>query len=605
MRLALEQTVGGRGLNAAVAPLPPSIGGRNRLFTAQGCEVAGGEPLLGDMVVKVRGDASDDAAREAWALGRAPAGVAPRLLGTTHPRRLCAALSAEGRVSDTLLADLPVGGVLVLERKGQSSLDGPVPAEVARAAGALIAALHGKRPASGPPLLTGSSPAGLLRVTARILAGLPKTGALGAGRAGAAAERLFASALKRAEAHVEARLAARDLRRVRALCHGDLRWHNIVVDLPPKPGRTRAVADAAAPRLALVDFEHAGIGDPAADLAFMAVRTPLSDVEELAVLDGWLSARKDPDLLDRYFALKPLAGLLGAAAGALDLALAAQGRRPCVTSGADYFRARREAVQAEIEAALTRLAPTPRRRGKAGPVRLVAPLPRRRPPRVRGIVAVDGTAASGKSVLARAAAEALSVSHWNTGAVYRGLALLALDEGRDPTRPADAEALTRRLLAERPALLENGGLRLGGRDLFEALNVIEVDEVVADWACLPLVRETVGRLLAPYLEKPAVVEGRDVGSVLCPKAVAKVFVDADPKTRAERTQGRLGRKMTVAAVRRINDRRDRLDRSRELAPMIIAPGAVALDTTRGSIDENTQRLLAAARKSGATRRSRR
>lgn len=544
--------------------LPASQGGANQVFRVP----AAGGPVI----VKIRENPEDSAEAERWALGLCPRGTGPRLLGVATVRQQCARLAQAGRFRDLPAVDVPLGTALVLEHLAGRSLPGSPSLDTVRAVGRAVAALHQVKPAEGPRLRTGSSPRGLCSLTARLVEqserlGLPH-GVLARLRAGQRAAEARAS-------HDELRLE-----RVRTLCHGDLRWHNLLDD----KGRIR-----------LLDFEHAGIGDPALDLALMAVRTPLDEREELALLDGYLEARTDGSLLDRYFALLPLAGFVGAVAGVHDLLLAAAGRRRVHGDRATWVARQTERVAPELDDALARLGA--RRSPRAAPLTRPKVVPRtarrRRGRGLGGVLAMDGTAASGKSVLAREVALRYGVPHYNTGAAYRAAAYLALEVGLAPRRARDVERLVQKLARAEVVLLPQGGVRVGGQELFEALAVIEIDEVVAEWAALAAVRAAVGKKLAPFLGAPAVVEGRDVGTVLCPNARAKVFVDADPAVRAERAHGRLGRKLTLARMRRLNDRRDHLDATRALAPMVAAPDAVRVDTTRGDIDENVRRVLRA------------
>ena len=103
----------------------------------------------------------------------------------------------------------------------------------------------------------------------------------------------------------------------------------------------------------LVDFEHAGLGDAAFDLALFSARTPLTDHQELAVLDAYLDETSAPAAVaERFFAFKPAAEVLGAAAGAVDVVDVASGDRPVVGLVKDVVRARLPAVDAALSAVL-------------------------------------------------------------------------------------------------------------------------------------------------------------------------------------------------------------------------------------------------------------
>jgi CMP/dCMP kinase len=202
------------------------------------------------------------------------------------------------------------------------------------------------------------------------------------------------------------------------------------------------------------------------------------------------------------------------------------------------------------------------------------------------IVAVDGPAGAGKSTVARAAADALGFTYLDSGAMYRAVALAALERGRPPAEVA------------RDAAIELGdGVRLDGRDVTAAIRAPEVSEAASRVAGDPEVRAAlVERQRALMANGDWVAEGRDIGTVVAPDAAVKVFLTASPEERARRRAAELGAdERAVLADQALRDERDR---TRAHSPLRSAPGAVELDTTGLSVDHVVERiaeLVSAAR----------
>ena len=204
------------------------------------------------------------------------------------------------------------------------------------------------------------------------------------------------------------------------------------------------------------------------------------------------------------------------------------------------------------------------------------------------IVAIDGPAGSGKSTVARNLAERLGFRYLDTGAMYRALTWLALEDG---VVLNDGEALG--ALAEaNPVTFDGDRVWVRGGDVTEAIRAPRIDRVVSMVARHPEVRavmKTRQRELAG--EGDAVIEGRDIGTVVCPDAPVKVYLVADPAERARRRQADhpdIGAE-ALATDLRLRDERD-------AAQMQAAPDAKKIDTTQLSVDEvldEIERLVAA------------
>jgi cytidylate kinase len=203
------------------------------------------------------------------------------------------------------------------------------------------------------------------------------------------------------------------------------------------------------------------------------------------------------------------------------------------------------------------------------------------------IVAIDGPAASGKGTLARRLAAQFGLAHLDTGRLYRATALLVLAEGGDPADPAAAERAARRVEA---ALLSDP--RLGGEAVGAAASVV---------AAIPAVRRALLALQRDFAAHPpppakgAVLDGRDIGSVVCPFADVKLFVTADAAARARRRVEELrqaGEPAIYENVLQDLNQRDARDRERLLAPLAAPPGAVIIDTTTLDADAVFERAAA-------------
>ena len=208
---------------------------------------------------------------------------------------------------------------------------------------------------------------------------------------------------------------------------------------------------------------------------------------------------------------------------------------------------------------------------------------------------MDGPAGSGKSSVARAVAERLGVANLNTGSLYRAVALLALREGVDLD---DGTALSRTAgsieLSPDGALVD--GVVIDDGDLRSP----EVSAAASKVSVHPEVRRVllgVQRRAAEEAKKRggAVVEGRDIGTVVLPGADLKVFLSAAPEERARRRAVQSRREGELERIREAMRARDRQDSEREVSPLKSAPDAVILDTTELDIEEVVSVILDLAR----------
>lgn len=214
-------------------------------------------------------------------------------------------------------------------------------------------------------------------------------------------------------------------------------------------------------------------------------------------------------------------------------------------------------------------------------------------PKAGFVIAIDGPAGAGKSTLAAGLARALGTSYLNTGAMYRSVAAEALRAGVDPTDgPALAEvarSLRFSLEGDPPSL------RVNGRTPGEHLAAPEVEAVVSSVASHPEVRGVLRAEQRRLGAGGAVVEGRDIGTVVFPDADAKVFLVADPDERAARRQA--DRSEEDEALAAALERRDSLDARTN--PLVPAPDARVVDSTGRSPEEVLAEVLAVVGREGA------
>ena len=212
------------------------------------------------------------------------------------------------------------------------------------------------------------------------------------------------------------------------------------------------------------------------------------------------------------------------------------------------------------------------------------------PPRRPFVVAIDGPAASGKGTLARRLAERFGLAHLDTGKLYRATGFLVLEAGGDPADAAAALAAAKRVDA---ALLADA--RLLAEEVAAAASVVAaIAQVRAallafqrDFAANPP-PPAPGAVLKDTMPRGAILDGRDIGTVVCPDAAVKLFVTASPEARAERRVRELRGRNEAAIYRDVLQdmkERDARDSSRRVAPLAAAPDAALIDTTRLDADQ--------------------
>lgn len=188
------------------------------------------------------------------------------------------------------------------------------------------------------------------------------------------------------------------------------------------------------------------------------------------------------------------------------------------------------------------------------------------------IIAIDGPSASGKSTVARGVGQALRLPYLDTGSMYRAVTRAVLNKGVDVNDARACERVARSVALE---ILGPGRIAVDGRDVTKEIRSADVTAVVSTVASHPGVRRHLVEQQRTYTApRGGVVEGRDIGTVVFPGALLKVFLTASSDERARRRdeEGGLGEGEDLA-------RRDRLDSARKVSPLAPAADAVMIDTT--------------------------
>jgi cytidylate kinase len=210
-------------------------------------------------------------------------------------------------------------------------------------------------------------------------------------------------------------------------------------------------------------------------------------------------------------------------------------------------------------------------------------------------IAIDGPSASGKTTTAKAVAQRLGYLHVDTGAMYRALALKAVRENVSLGDASEVEAFLGGTSVD--CVVRAGSCRvlLDGADVTDEIRENNVSLRSSEIAVLPQVRRWLVARQRKLAEGGGVVmEGRDIGTVVLPDADLKIYLDAASEERASRRwleeRGAEGDRSRKEVLKEIEDR-DHRDMTRENSPLEVAPGAVRIDTTSLTIDEQVEEVL--------------
>ena len=204
------------------------------------------------------------------------------------------------------------------------------------------------------------------------------------------------------------------------------------------------------------------------------------------------------------------------------------------------------------------------------------------------IIAIDGPAGSGKSTIAKALSKRLNLEYLDTGAMYRAVALVSIHQKVEIEDEKQVLAIAKEMNFN----FENGLCVVNGFDATKEIRGSEVTRVVSVVAAMPTVRQEMVERQRLWVEERngGVVEGRDIGSVVFPKAKVKVYLTASEEVRAER---RIEQEETIDASKVADSirKRDEADRGRSTSPLVRSEGAIEIDTSLMGVEETIEEIL--------------
>jgi cytidylate kinase len=197
------------------------------------------------------------------------------------------------------------------------------------------------------------------------------------------------------------------------------------------------------------------------------------------------------------------------------------------------------------------------------------------------VIAIDGPAGAGKSTVARQVSTATGLRYLDTGAMYRCVALEVQNTATDPN---DADAVGK-IAREVSVVIERDAAKLNGVDVSSEIRSSEINAIVSVIAAHTPVRDAMREQQRRWIQaqQGGVVEGRDIGTVVFPDAILKVFLTASPEVRAERRVGQTGGDITAVAASIAE--RDHLDSTRLDSPLRPSEGSVIVDSSNRTIEE--------------------
>lgn len=211
------------------------------------------------------------------------------------------------------------------------------------------------------------------------------------------------------------------------------------------------------------------------------------------------------------------------------------------------------------------------------------------------IVAVDGTAGSGKGTITKIIADKLNLISIDTGAMYRCVALECINKKIEYTDIEKIKEVLKDIDIELKKENELQVVILNGKDVTREIRTPEVDNVVAKFAAIKEVRDKITPLQRKMGQDANIImEGRDIGTVVFPNADVKVFLDCSVEERARRRYNQdleKGIETTYEEVLESIKERHRLETERKIAPLVQAPDAIYIDSTNMTIDEEAETVI--------------
>ena len=211
------------------------------------------------------------------------------------------------------------------------------------------------------------------------------------------------------------------------------------------------------------------------------------------------------------------------------------------------------------------------------------------------IIAIDGPSGSGKSTLGRMLARALNLLYIDTGSMYRAVALAVIEADVDPNDKEAVTALANRIEIDLEGDADSLSVLLNGRDITDQIRTESVTDMSSIVSTIPGVRRAMVERQRVISKRGAVLNGRDIGTVVFPDADVKFFLTAVPEERAERRykedQVFFGAATTYAETLADMIERDRRDSTRADSPLKVADDAIVIDSTGKSIDEVFEEMM--------------
>lgn len=212
------------------------------------------------------------------------------------------------------------------------------------------------------------------------------------------------------------------------------------------------------------------------------------------------------------------------------------------------------------------------------------------------IIAIDGPSGSGKSTLGRMLARALKLLYIDTGSMYRAVALATIETGVDPTDKDAVTALAERIEIDLEGDPDSLSVLLNGRDITDQIRTESVTEMSSVVSTIPGVRRAMVERQRAISKRGAVLNGRDIGTVVFPDADVKFFLTAVPEERAERRykEDQMTSHSSTTYAETLADmiERDRRDSTRIDSPLKVADDATVIDSTGKNIDEVFAEMMA-------------
>ena len=211
------------------------------------------------------------------------------------------------------------------------------------------------------------------------------------------------------------------------------------------------------------------------------------------------------------------------------------------------------------------------------------------------VIAIDGPAGAGKSTIGKELAKRLGVPYFSTGALYRALAVKCLNLKLDARSQENAEFIANNTEIDVKYEGQNQYIILDGVDVSNKIYNPEVSDVASQISVHPVIRQKLVDLQRSLAERQSIImDGRDIGSVVLPKADFKFYLDADVRVRAQRRYDELVGKGKTVDYQSVLDEmieRDRRDKSRETSPLVICEDARVIDCTNLDINQVVDKFI--------------